>query len=51
MRSTRSNRRLYWGEEQISEPRLDSDKKQQYRRTHSKPVVGAFFEWSQAQLQ
>jgi hypothetical protein len=42
---------LYRVEEQIRETRLDRDKKQQYRLTHSKPVVDGFFEWSQAQLQ
>ncbi len=41
---------LYRIEEQIREQRLSDDKKQQFRLTHSKPVVDDFFVWSQAQL-
>ena len=42
---------LYRIEEQIREQRLGGDKKQQYRLTHSKPVVDGFFDWCECQLR
>ena len=41
---------LYQHEQQITERRLQDEKKRQYRLDHSKPVVDAFIHWCQQQL-
>lgn len=42
---------LYQVEKQIQEQQLSGDNKHQYRLTHSKPVVDAFYGWCQQQCQ
>ena len=42
---------LYQIEQQLQDRGLTGEKKRDYRLTHSKPVVDAFFEWCQAQCQ
>jgi transposase/regulator of replication initiation timing len=42
---------LYQCEKHIQTQQLNGDKKHQYRLTHSKPVVDAFYNWCQQQCQ
>lgn len=42
---------LYHSEKHIQTQQLSGDKKHQYRLTHSKPVVDAFYSWCQQQCQ
>jgi len=42
---------LYAHEEHIREQGLSGEKKRQYRLTHSKPLVDAFFDWCEQQVR
>ena len=42
--------KLYEIEQHIKDKRLQGEKKRQRRLTHSKPVVGTFFDWCEQQL-